>query len=67
MLLQPIIGKVFEESYNFVGGNISIRIYMQKLHSNKILNTFIPQGNLSSFSLGYMIVPQGKKRLIGAT
>jgi len=53
----------FEESYNFVGGNISIKIYMQKLQSNKILNTFVPQGNKSSFSLGYMIVLQGKKGL----
>jgi len=34
--------KGFEESYNFVGGNISIKIHMQTLWSNKILNTFIP-------------------------
>jgi len=48
--------KGFKESYNN-GGNISIKIHMQKLQSNKISNTFVPQGNLSSFSLGDMIVP----------
>jgi hypothetical protein len=36
---------------------------MQKLRSNKILNTFIPWGNLSYLSLGDMIVPHGKKGL----
>jgi hypothetical protein len=49
--------KVFKENYNFVSGNILIRIHMKKLQSNKILNTFVPWGNLSSFSLGDMIVP----------
>jgi hypothetical protein len=34
--------KSFEESYNFVSGNASIKIHMQKLCSNKILNTFVP-------------------------
>jgi hypothetical protein len=55
--------KGFEESYNFVSGNILIRIHMQKLQKNKILNSFVPWGNLSSFSPRDMIVPSGKKGL----
>jgi len=53
--------KALKESYNFVGGNTSIKIYMQKLWSNKNSNTLFLRGNLNSFSLGDMIVPQGKK------
>jgi hypothetical protein len=34
--------KNFKKSYNFVTGNILIRIHMQKLQSNKNLNTFVP-------------------------
>jgi hypothetical protein len=34
--------KGFEKNYNLVGGNISIKIHMQMLLLNKILNTFIP-------------------------
>jgi len=36
--------KCLKEIYNFVIGNILIKIHMQKLWSNKILNTFVPQG-----------------------
>jgi hypothetical protein len=53
--------KGFEESYNFVSGNASIKIHMQKLQSNKILNTFVPHGNLNFFILGDMIVPKKKR------
>jgi len=55
--------KGFEENYNFVSGNTSIKIHMQKFQSNTNSNTFVPWDNLSSFSLGNMIVPQGKKGL----
>jgi hypothetical protein len=34
--------KGFKEGYNFAVVNISIKIHMQKLWSNKILNTFVP-------------------------
>jgi len=53
--------KGFEESYNFVSGNALIKIHMQKLQSNKILNTFVPHGNLNFFILGDMIVPKKKR------
>jgi len=59
--------KGFKESYNFVGENISIKIYMQKSQSNKIFNKFIPQGKKKGLScslgqlkllfLGDMIIP----------
>jgi hypothetical protein len=49
--------KGLKENYNFVVQNTSIRIHMQKLWSNKISNTFVSHNNLSSFSLGDMIVP----------
>jgi hypothetical protein len=36
--------KVLEKNYNYVVEGISIKIHMQKLRSNKVLNTFVPQG-----------------------
>jgi hypothetical protein len=43
--------KGFEENYNFVGGNTSIKVHIKTVQANKILNTFVPWGNLTS-SLG---------------
>jgi hypothetical protein len=34
--------KGFEKIYNFIVGNISIKIHMQNLRSKKISNTFVP-------------------------
>jgi hypothetical protein len=39
--------KAFEEGYNFVLENMSIKIHMKKLH--KDLNAFVFQGNLGHF------------------
>lgn len=35
--------KSLKESYNFVIGNISIKIYMKNLKAHKIFDTFVPQ------------------------
>jgi hypothetical protein len=42
--LTTYLWKGLEESYNFVIQNISIKIHMQKLQLNKILNTFVTRG-----------------------
>jgi hypothetical protein len=36
--------KGLKENYNYIVEGISIKIHMQKLQSNKVLNTFVPQG-----------------------
>jgi hypothetical protein len=36
--------KGLEDNYNYVVEGISIKIHMQKLCSNKVLDTFVPQG-----------------------
>ncbi len=38
--------KALEGNYNFVVGNISIKIHIQKLCSHKVFNTFVPWGNM---------------------
>jgi hypothetical protein len=55
--------KGIKESDNFAIKYTSIKIHMQKLWSNKFSNTFVSHDNLRSFSLGDMIVSQGKKGL----
>jgi hypothetical protein len=67
IILQPIVGKVSKESYNFVVGSTSIIIHMQTLCLNKISNTFIPRenmvdpnANLGMFFLGGQLYARGK-------
>ncbi len=55
--------KGFEYNYNFVGGNISIIINMQKLQSKKIIEHICSSWKLKLLSPRDMIVFQGKNYL----
>jgi hypothetical protein len=59
--------KGLKKIYNFVVGNISIKIHMQKLWLIFFNQTFIPKDNLNSFSLMDMIVPWGKIKFLSVT
>ncbi len=59
--LRPNIRKFSKKNYNFIIGNISIKIHMRKLKSYKILDKFVPQGTWLASGSNYL--PQGKTSL----
>jgi hypothetical protein len=63
-MLTTYYWKGFEESYNFVLENISIRTHMKKLCSHKVWNTFAPWRNMvapqRNCSPRHMVGPRGE-------